>query len=203
MGPSPLGLPPAALSLDALAATTLASSRLWRISAHSNGEPHFGATGLNRFDAPGCATGMPEYATCYLGLNLSAAVAESVLHDRVAENGRFEITDETLDAMYVHRFRGGVLQLLDLRGATLKRFGGHADLAGTSRFDITQQWSLAVFQNPQHFDGFVYMSRHENVSPAVAPFNRAKPRIRLAAAQPLLSTAAYAAVAEAFHIVRI
>lgn len=203
MAPNPLGPPPTALSVEALRPTKLSPHRLWRISGYATGEPYFGVSGLNRFDAPGCAVGVPEYATCYLGLNLSAAIAESVLHDRDPVDGQFEIADTTLDAMFAHRFSGRPLRVLDLRGPTLKRLDGHADLAGTCRYDLTQQWSLAAYRNPQRFDGFIYMSRHDNVSAAVVLFDRAKTRINSASSQPLTATPGYAAAATAFHIVGI
>ncbi|MEC5163287.1 MULTISPECIES: RES domain-containing protein [unclassified Janthinobacterium] len=90
----------------------------------------------------------------------------------------------------------------ELTGATLKRLSGHADLAGTASYAITQQWSLSIFDNPLNFDGFVYMSRHLNTERAVILFDRAAARLH---AKPsvlaLPDTPGFAAAATAFNIV--
>lgn len=48
----------------------------------------------------------------------------------------------------------------------------------------TRQWSLAVFNNPLAFYGFVYMSRHFNTGRAAVVFNRAVARTALPPAVP-------------------
>lgn len=129
-------------------------------------------------------------------------MAESLLHDEVPVNGAFRISAAALERRYVHRFGGRVLRTLELTGATLKRLSGHADLAGTASYSVTQQWSLAVFRNPLRFDGFVYMSRHLNTGRAVILFDRAASRLRARPAPPALpDVSGFAAAAAAFNIV--
>lgn len=198
-----LAPPPAALALDRnLPVLRLLPRRLVRISRYPTGEPYFGSSGVNRFDAPGSLTGTPEFRCCYLGLSLDVAIAESLLHNEVAVNGEFRFSYRALDQRYVHRFTGSALRVLDLTGATLKRLSGHADLAGTVSYAITQQWSLAVFNNPLKFDGFVYMSRHLNTERAAILFDRVEGRMH---GKPgtlhLPDTPGFAAAAAAFNII--
>ncbi|HEX8614458.1 MAG TPA: hypothetical protein VF800_24530 [Telluria sp.] len=89
----------------------------------------------------------------------------------------------------------------NLTGKHLKKLGGHADLAGTVDYAVTQQWSLAVFNNPGNFDGFIYMSRHLNTEIAVLLFDRAKPKVQLATVSSLMGTSGFAAAARMFGIV--
>lgn len=175
---------------------------LVRISKYATGEPYFGCSGANRFDAPGCLAGAPEFRSCYLGFSLEVAIAESLLHDEIPVNGRFQVSYTALERQSVHSFTGSALRLLELTGATLKRLSGHADLAGTASYAITQQWSLSIFDNPLNFDGFVYMSRHLNTERAMILFDRAAARLH---AKPsvlaLPDTPGFAAAATAFNIV--
>jgi hypothetical protein len=199
----PLGLPPAVLSTDKQPVTYLSPEKLFRISAYADGEPYFGHSGANRFDAPGCLAGSPEFGSCYFGYTLSVAIAESILHDRDPIDGAFEIANTTLSSMYVHRFKGDSLRLLKLTGTTLKRLDGHADLAGTCDYDIAHRWALAVHSNPARFDGFIYMSRHDNSGKAVLLFDRAKGKLQSALHTVLNQTKGYSTAAMAFGIVGI
>lgn len=185
MGASPLGLPPAVLANGNFRHVEFASDRLVRISAFHTGEPYFGISGNNRFDAPGAASGNPQFAVCYFGTSLQLAMAESILHDEMPVEGAFHLTRSQIDDRYALYFSGDALRLLDLSGALLKRLGGSADLAGTSNYSITQQWALAVHENPAKFDGFLYMSRHLNTGRALALFDRARPKLSLTAYSPL------------------
>lgn len=199
----PLAPPPSGLATDdSLPVTRVLPRRLVRISQYPAGEPHFGASGANRFDAPGCLAGVPEFGSCYFGFSLEVAVAESLLHDEMPVDGEFRLSMATLGLRYVHRFSGSMLRLLDLTGATLKRLSGHADLAGTASYSITQQWSLAVFRNSLDFDGFVYMSRHLNTERAVILFDRAAAKVHSKPSPTLLPyTPGFASAVAAFNIV--
>lgn len=201
--PVPLSPPPPILATDnSLPVTRLLPRQLVRISQYPSGEPFFGASGSNRFDAPGCLTGAPEFRSCYLGFTLEVAIAETLLHDEIPVNGAFRFSVDALNKRYVHRFSGSALRMLDLTGATLKRLSGHADLAGTASYEITRQWSLAVFCNPQNFDGFMYMSRHLNTERAVILFDRAAHKLH-AKPNPMLlpDTSGFAAAVRAFNII--
>jgi hypothetical protein len=180
-----LGCPPAELALAAYPKTYFPPSRLVRISGYHTGEPYFGSSGNNRFDAPLTAAGLRNFGVCYFGTNLEVAMAESILHDEEPVDGRFLVARSQVEDRYALYFSGKPLHLLDLTGSLLKRLGGSADLAGTTDYGITQQWSRAVYLNPTGYDGFLTMSRHLNTRRAVALFDRAADKIRLESYSPL------------------
>lgn len=203
MAAAALGLPPSNLATENLSLKRCDPAKLFRVSGHNTGEPYFGCTGANRFDAPGSAAGAAEFSACYLGFSLTVAVAESVLHDEIPSNGEYGVALTMLNSKYVLRFQGSTLRLANLTGAALKRLGGHADLSGTCDYATTQQWSLAVHRNPNNFDGFVYMSRHMNTQMAVVLFDRAGPKIQMASATSLLAYPGFGGAAKALGIVGI
>lgn len=177
MGAKRLTLPDPTLATDnTISVVRMTIPELVRISGHQTGEPFFGDSGGNRFDAPGCHPGSPEYKCCYLGLSFDIALAESLLHDAVPVRGAFPVVQSEIDRRWVHRFTG-TLDLMDLTGPLLKRMGGHAGLTGSGDYKLTQKWALAVFNNPQQVDGFLYMSRHLPTQQAVVLFDRAKPKL--------------------------
>jgi len=177
-------------------------SKLVRISRRTENEPFFGTSGANRFDAPSCPVA-PEYATCYFGTTLAVALGETVLHDLTPVGGKFLVPLAELEAQNVLRFGGRLLHLADLTGISLKRIGGHADLAGTDDYSLTQQWALAVYLNSDLLDGFQYMSRHVNNAIAVALFDRTKKKLRLHSHIKLLNEKGFPALAASFRIVAI
>jgi hypothetical protein len=149
------------------------AAKLVRISGHNSGEPHFGKSGLNRFDDPrGNLPRAEKYGTCYFGFTLACAFAETVLHDRTSDRGGFKMPYTELDR-WVARFKVGKLKLAVLTGKHLKRLGGEGALSSIVPYDLPQQWSLAIHKHPATVDGFVYMSRHLNTEEAVVLFDRA------------------------------
>jgi hypothetical protein len=182
---NPLGFPPDELRTTKFPKQYFRPDRLVRISTYYTGEPFFGQSGRNRFDAPGAVAGAPEFSVCYLGTDVELAMAESILHDEIPINGVFQITRAHIDGHYAVYFSGSPLHLLNLTGPLLKRLGGSAELAGTNNYALTQQWSKAVHDNPAHYDGFLYMSRHYNSRRAVALFDRARHKIHMASYSPL------------------
>lgn len=138
MTPARLRAPDKTLSISTdLDVVPLPVPELVRISGFATGEPYFGISGGNRFDAPGCLANSPEYATCYLGLSFDVAFAESLLHDAMPFKGRFRVASSEFDRRWVHRFVAS-LDLFDLTGHLLKTMGGHAGLSGTGSFKVTQ-----------------------------------------------------------------
>lgn len=200
MAAEPLGPPPAALSTEKFPKKYLDPAHLIRISSYHTGEPFFGKSGHNRFDAPGASTGTPEYGICYFGTDLEVAMAESILHDEMPVNGRFQLTRSHLDDRYALYFAGSTLHLLDLSGLLLKRLGGSAELAGTSNYALSQPWAYAVHCNPVAYDGFFYMSRQLNTRRSVALFDRAQDKIQLASYSPLASAAGFRKALQRFAI---
>jgi hypothetical protein len=199
----PLGPPPAELSTEKFPKRYVDPARLVRVSSYTTGEPYFGKSGNNRFDAPGAGVGAPEYGTCYFGTDLEVAMAESILHDEMPVNGKFLLTRSQFDERYALYFAGSALHLLDLSGLLLKRLGGSADLAGTSNYSLSQQWACAVHRNPVRYDGFFYMSRQLNTRRSVALFDRAHDKIQLVSYSPLTSAAGFGKAMQRFAIALI
>ncbi|MFI4940137.1 MAG: RES family NAD+ phosphorylase [Burkholderiales bacterium] len=192
-----LALPPSDFDSINVAAASCDPTKLFRVSSHSTGEPFFGSSGVNRFDSPA----PPAFSTCYLAYTLPVAIAESVLHDEVPERGIFKLAKTTLESKFVIRFTGSTLTLANLSGASLKRLGGSADLAGASvDYAITKSWSLAVHGHPANFDGIVYMSRHINTQKAVVLFNRAGPKIQSSTVAKLIEYPEFSKVAKLLGI---
>lgn len=144
---------------------------LYRVSSHDTGEPYFGRSRGNRFDDP-VARKADRFGTCYLGGNLTVAIAESLLHNAEPENGRFEVPVSEVEARYVFRFSGPVLRLANLTGTPLLLLNGNGEISGTTNYMLTQKWARAVYDHPQQVDGFLYMSRRVNNSVAVVLFER-------------------------------
>jgi len=160
---------------------------LFRISAHATGEPYFGRSGGNRFDDPA-----KEYGTCYAGLSLITALAESLLHDLVPRGGKYRVAVEDIERRFVHSFEGAPLRLANLTGASLNRLGGHGELSGTPSYEIPQAWSKAVFEHPAAVDGFIYMSRLMNTERAIVLFQRGhSATLKAQAPHPLVRHADY------------
>lgn len=158
--------------------------KLLRISRHNTGEPFFGRSGANRFDD---YRKTKHFGTCYFGLSLDVAFAETVLHDAVPVQGGFSIAVEELENRYVVTFSGDPLHLLDLTGATLKRLGIDSSLTTVMPNNLTQRWSVAVHKLIGQYDGFMYMSRHMNSDKAIVLFDRAKHKMKTVSYVPLVS----------------
>ncbi len=73
--------------------TVLIPDKLLRVSRHAKDEPYFGRSGANRFDD---YRRSKPFGTCYFGLTLDVAFAETVLHDEMPVRGGFEIAVEEL-----------------------------------------------------------------------------------------------------------
>ena len=146
-------------------------SGLYRVSTHYRGEPYFGRSRGNRFDDP-TASKADRFGTCYLGFNLTVAMAESLLHNAEPENGRFEVAAADIDGCYVFRFSGPAMRLANLTGTSLLLLNGNGEISGTTNYTLTHKWARAVFDHPAQVDGFLYMSRRVNDSVAAVLFER-------------------------------
>ena len=135
-GASPLQLPTADLATRPLPVRRVTADKLWRVSGHASGEPYFGRSGNNRFD-----DSAGGYGVCYLGSGsernaLMVAFAESVLHDRTATNGGFDIAVSELQSRHVVRFDGtDKLKLANLTGAALKAIGLDGRISTITPYD--------------------------------------------------------------------
>ncbi|WP_053063929.1 RES family NAD+ phosphorylase [Caballeronia mineralivorans] len=173
----------------ALKVINVETKRLIRISSHQTGEPYFGRAANHRFDDP-----EQIYGTCYMGLTLGAAVAESILHDLEPVNGGYDLTPDKVCNTFAHSFSGAPVRIADLTGAPLSRLGAHAEIS-TPVYDITMLWSRAIFEHPDAVDGFQYMSRLYTNRKAVVLFDRGTSgAIAKASSVPLYRHSRYASV---------
>lgn len=147
-------------------------SRLYRVSGHDGGEPHFGRNKAYRFDDPTPKRNNVRFGTCYLGFSLDVAIAESLLHDVEPTAGSFAVPVSEVERRYVFRFSGPDLRLANLTGMSLLLLGGSGELSGTPTYGVTRQWAKAVCAHPAQVDGLLYMSRRVNDSLAVVLFER-------------------------------
>jgi hypothetical protein len=183
-----LPLKPPAPNLATIPLTTkaVAASSLYRISRHDSGEPFFGRTAANRFDDRSRPQ-KARYGTCYCGQDLETAIAETVLHDLMPQQGRFVVPFEDFDSRYLVRFRGSSLVLANLTGTALKTLAGDGTLSSVLPYDVPQLWAMAIHRHPQAVDGILYMSRHVNDRQAVVVFSRAKDKLGTANNTPLMA----------------
>lgn len=184
-GTAQLKAPPADIDRRTLEIAWINSAALCRVSRYQTGEPHFGRTGSCRFDDAQPAIGK-RFGTCYLGMDLSVAFAESVLHDLEPDANGFSVPATEVTSRFALSFkadrRGAKLKLAKMYGTALLRLGGNGELSGTSDYSLPQAWAAALVAHPAMIDGFVYMSRRINDALAVVLFERSattKPILRM------------------------
>ncbi|MBC7601332.1 MAG: RES family NAD+ phosphorylase [Ramlibacter sp.] len=167
----PLAPPPKNFNAISLPTKQVRIDALRRITSFKSGEPYFGRRNVYRFDDIKKA-----YGTCYCGLDLTA-VAETLLHDQLPENGVFDVACSQFTDKHIVRFTpaavGGMLTLADLTGYSLKRLGGDNSISSEYPYDTPQLWSMAVHAHPNRVDGIVFVSRQLNTKKAVVVFDRA------------------------------
>jgi hypothetical protein len=195
----PLKPPPPNLSSIPLTTKTIAASNLYRVSRYTSGEPFFGRTALNRFDDRSRPK-KGRFGTCYCGLDLETAVAETILHDLMPVNGRFSVPFNEFESRQLVRFSGSSLMLANLTGASLKTLVGDGALSTITPYDLPQQWAMAIHRHPQRVDGLLYMSRHLNDRQAVVVFSRAEAKLGTATYAPLMSARSIHSVIVELHI---
>jgi len=165
--------------------------QLVRLSRFPRTEPYY-SRGQFRFDGPGA--GEPgSFGTCYLGLGLDVAFAESVIHDASWwHDGQYEIPSRQLRARHVvtlHRMaadtatddvgsslhdeaRTPVVTLADFTADALKRLGLNNDISAGDDYTVSMAWARAVHASDARCDGILYVSRQMNGGKAVALFER-------------------------------
>lgn len=169
-----LELPPADFASFSLPVVTLPRKRvLVRISKHDSGEPFFGRTGDNRFDAPD-----GSFGTCYCGFTLACAFGETVLHDKsIKPGGGFDVRRVQLERRWVVSLTHTGLRLAHLRGTDLLPLGADGELSTITPYTLPPMWSKAVHDHPGMVDGIIYTSRRVNNEAAVVLFDRAAARL--------------------------
>lgn len=199
---SSLQPPPADLHAQDLDIEAVPAAALCRVSRHATGEPYFGRSGACRFD-DAQADAAARFGTCYLGLNLTVAFAESVLHDVEPEGGKFALPPAEIDSRFALSFHGKDLRLANLTGTALLRIGANGELSGTPDYTLPQAWASAMVAHPARIDGFLYMSRRVNDSVAVVLFQRhgaAPAALRLDQAVPLAHHRGYLSTLKALRV---
>jgi hypothetical protein len=176
--------PPRNLRELDLATVAIRAVDLFRISRYVTGEPYFGRTKANRFDDP-TRTKKQRFGTCYCGLDLETAIAETLLHDEMPVRGNFKLSFSHFESHQLVAFKGRQLILADLTGAQLKTMGGDGSLSTMVPYTVPQRWALAVHRHPQSVDGIRYVSRHLNDRYAIVVFDRASSKISSARYMPL------------------
>ena len=183
----PIPLPPRNLASMPISTVQVEPSRLYRISRFNSGEPFFGRSASNRFDDPD-RTKSKRFGTCYLGFSLAVAIAETILHDEMPVEGRFDVAAQEIEDRHCVRFQGEPLTLVDLTGTALKALIGTGAISTTMPYDVPQRWSRALHRHPVRADGILYMSRHVNNERAVVVFDRARAKLGTADFMPLAAT---------------
>lgn len=175
-----------------LPAREIRVDRLHRISGHDSGEPYFGKRGVYRFDDPA-----RRYGTCYCGLDLDTAIAESILHDELPIDGVFELAESQLTSRYLVKFAprsgGATLTFADLTGHSLKRLGADNAISSEYPYGMPQAWSAAVHAHPANVDGILFVSRQLNTKKAAVLFDRASRKLGTATYADLSSVRGLAA----------
>ena len=169
-----LDVPPTDFASFTLPVATLPLARaLVRISRHDSGEPFFGRSGSNRFDADD-----GSFGTCYCGFTLACAFGETVLHDKaIKPGGGFDVPEVLLEQRWVVTLAHSGLRLANMRGTDLLPLGADGELSTIVPYDLPQKWSRAVHDHPAMVDGLIYTSRRVNDEPAVVLFDRAATRM--------------------------
>lgn len=176
--------PPRNLRELDLATVSIPAADLFRISKFPSGEPYFGRARANRFDDP-TRVKKRRFGTCYCGLDLETAIAETLLHDEMPVRGTFKLSFTHFESHQLVGFEGDELILADLTGAALKTMGGDGSLSTMVPYRVPQRWALAAYRHPQSVDGIRYISRHLNDRYALVVFDRALSKIGTAHYTPL------------------
>jgi hypothetical protein len=129
--------PPRSFVHTPLSVVTQDPADLVRVTRFQAGEPFFGQSGANRFDDYRRPK-RTRFGTCYSGLGLLVAFAETVLHDEIAVDGRFQITLSRLTDRHVVTFSGHPLRIADCAGVALKRMGADGSLSTEMPYDMPQ-----------------------------------------------------------------
>jgi hypothetical protein len=183
------------------------ASALVRVTSHPRGEPHFGRTGRNRFDAPGLK---PAFGVTYCAPRLPTAFAESVLHlDRRFDTKRncwVVSRAGVIDSSWVvnlQRLHAPLLQLFPLCGDLLTTMNiGNIVSAGRD-YRATRDMAAVIHNEDAAADGILYVSNRHNLHLAVALFERSGVTTQQApgAYVPLAAHPDYRAMLAAFEVI--
>lgn len=148
-------------------------SEVLRITSWFDGQPYFGKSGSNRFDDP-----KGEYGVCYAAQDIRCAIAETLLHDEVAEKGFFTVEHEEISKLWVHHLQSKEpVHRVDFSGHLLKRLGVEsASIMSETTLEHSQYWSREIYEHDDAIDCIQYVSRQNNELKGLALFERAVER---------------------------
>ena len=165
-----------------------AGSRFGRVHLARCADPlGFGKT-PSRFSDPRRRKPETRFGVLYLGETLKVCFLEAVLRDK--RNGL--VGDYPLDEIELRARRFTLVEIvapltvIDLRRDGGVRMGVPSDVSRSSDQRLAQLWSVALHEHPARPDGIAYESRlngHTNL----AIYDRAIPKLRVAATMPLLA----------------
>ena len=163
-------LPPTDLNDRNVSIETIDISRtLFRIHQTTNPEtskPYspifFGNSSPHRFDAP------RQYGVLYVGIDDHVAFLEVFRGDvRSRILYRDDLVAYSMSTLTIHR----PISLIRASGSSLERMGANSGIFSTKHRWITQQWSLAFWNQFPQVDGILYPSCHDNERFCVALFS--------------------------------
>jgi len=171
----PLATPPAS---EARLLTTQFTKALYRIHPSAYGALHFGRSGDGRFDLP---TG--KYGVCYLGCHPECCLAETLLHQ--TPTTRLSWDDLATHTLSVLEPRKPLLLVDVTSTAGQVRASADGRLGSGDYLNQCQAYSQAFHENQAQPDGILYRPRHALQSRAVALFERARHKVKVASAHSL------------------
>jgi hypothetical protein len=175
--------------------TVPAGARFGRIYLSRYPDPLGYGKSPSRFSDPRRRIAANRFGVLYLGDTLKVCFLKAVLRDRRdgAHGSLLLGEDELQDRHYATIEIASPLNMVDLRGDGAVRLGVPTDVARASRQTLARQWSLAWHEHPSGPDGIIYPSRL-NGQTNLAIFDRAVPKLKAIAVQPLIGAAGLATV---------
>jgi hypothetical protein len=157
---------------------------LWRVHDQRRDAiwfgPALGREAYGRFDAP-----RGEFRVCCVGLSPEASFAETFLRNP----GRRILDRTLLDFRAITTLKTRrPLSLVRLYGPGLARLGATAEIALGPAYEITRQWSLALWSHAARVDGILYKSRHDDDEVCIALFDRAQDALVIESSERILSS---------------
>lgn len=138
-----------------------------------------------------------------IAYRLNPAGYDSAIYYDRSSRGRFENSDlgvlylgETIEAAFIETFgrRLGVryisreftrtrnlfsvesnrpLRLVDMFGSGLVKLGADSEVTSSRDYQLSRNWSRAIYHHPERIDGIRYLSRHDNTQQSLG-FIRAR-----------------------------
>ena len=129
---------------------------------------YFNRSNLFRFNAPNS-----EFGVLYLGEDTYSAFIETYGW----LTGEKYITAKQLTQRHLAVVSSDrLLRLVDLSGQGLAMLGADGRLCLGDEYEVSQNWSLALWKHPEKPDGILYRTRHDPDKKAVALFDRDRVR---------------------------